>query len=109
MIGIVFQYGKEVVEVRVNGNDVLFRTQQFGGALAPLDAIRLDKKGVLKEFPDLKDNKEWRKEAIKRFKDKMKNYKTEKERVQYIIKDLSKFGYEPVALQQKGHRVKKIK
>ena len=54
MIGVIFQFGSEIVEVRVKDNNVFFRTsnsQQFGD----IDGLKLDKVGVFKEHPDLKD------------------------------------------------------
>lgn len=109
MIGTIFQFGAEVVEVRVHKFNCLFRTQsQFGGAFAPIDALRLDKVGVIKEFPDLKDNDEWRKIAIERFKEKLKGYETENERMNYVIEDLKKYGYKPLYKQREGHRPEKI-
>ncbi len=109
MIGVIFEYGSEKVEVRIEGENCYFRTGQFGGALVPIDSIKIDKAGSIKENPDLKDRKDWKKETIKRFKDKLKNYKTEMERVKYVIEDLSKVGYKPLYIQRKGYRVQKIR
>lgn len=108
--GIVFQFGNEVIEIRIDGLNLFFRTNQFGGALVPFKEqyIKLSKSGVLKEFPDLKENENWKGEAIKRFKERLKEYKTEEERVNYIIDDLSKFGYVAIAKQRLGHRVIKL-
>ena len=109
MIGAIFEFGGEYVEVRVDGFNCLFRTNQFGGALAPIDALQLDKSGVIKEFPDLKNKKEWKEEAIKRFKEKIKKMSNEDKRIKYIIEDLRKFGYKPMYYQKQGHRPKRIK
>lgn len=104
MIGIIFQFGGEPVEVRVEGTNVLFRTGQFGGAFAPIDGLKLDYNGVCREFPDLELKSDWREEAIKRFKDKMKGMNTEEDRINYIKDDLKKFGYIPLFYQKQGHR-----
>ncbi len=107
MIGVIFQFGTDVVEVRVKDNNVFFRnsnSQQFGD----IDGIKLDKSGVLKEHPDLKDKDDWKQQARKRFKEKIKKMETEKEQVKYIIKDLSKFGYKPMYMQKQGFRPIKI-
>ena len=109
MIGVIFSYINEIVEVRIDGSNCLFRTQQFGGALCPLDNLRIDKHGALKEFPDLKDNPDWKKITIQRFKDKMKTMNTETERMNYLIQDLKKYGYVPIRFQRAGHRPIKIK
>jgi len=108
MIGVVFQFMGEVVEVRITNSNCIFRTSQFGGQFAPIEGLRLDKKGVIREFPDLIDKENWREEAIKRFKDKMKSYSTEDEQANYVINDLKKYGYMPQYLQKSGYRPKRI-
>lgn len=109
MIGIIFQFGTEIVEVRVERNTCLFRTSQFGGAFATIENLKLNRVGVIKEFPDLKENENWREEGIKRFKEKLSNMKTENERANYVIDDLKKFGYVPLYKQRQGFRPEKIK
>lgn len=109
MIGVIFEYGSEKVEVRIDSTNCYFRTNQFGGALAPIDSIKIDKAGSIKEHPDLKDRTDWREETIKRFKDKLKKLKTENERMKYVIDDLSKIGYKPIYIQKSGCRPQKIK
>lgn len=109
MIGVIFEYGSEYVEVRVDKTNCYFRTGQFGGALAPIDLIKIDKAGSIKEHPDLKDREDWRQETINRFKEKLKNYNTEMERVKYVINDLSKIGYKPIYINRDGYRPQKIK
>ena len=108
MIGVIFSFINETVEVRIDNSNCLFRTQQFGGALTPIENLRIDKNGALKEFPDLKDNPEWKQITIERFKEKMKGLKTEQERVNYVINDLKKYGYVPLYIQRAGHRPVKI-
>ena len=98
---------KRQVEVRIENTNVLFRTSQSGG-FAPINSLQLSKQGVIKEFPDLKKNPNWREEAIKRFKLKIKSKTTEKKRMDYIIKDLHKFGYKPLYTQRAGHRPIKL-
>ncbi|MFP4457157.1 MAG: hypothetical protein ACLFPS_05800 [Clostridia bacterium] len=95
------------MEVRIKDSTCFFRSStsmQF----ATIDGLKLDKAGVIKEFPDLKENKEWRKIAIKRFKTKMKGLKTEKEQAEYVLKDLTKFGWQPISMQKQGHRPIKL-
>lgn len=107
MIGILFSFGTEIVEVRIDCFNVFFRTSQFQ-RFADIDGIKLDKQGVIKEFPDLKDNDDWQKEGRKKFKEKIKQMKNEKEISRYVISDLQKFGYKPLHLQVKGHRPIKL-
>lgn len=85
MIGVIFDFIGEIVEVRVNNTNVLFRSaKQLGGAFATIDGLKLDRKGVEKEHPDLKDRDDWKEETIKRFKQKIQNMKTEKERINIL-------------------------
>ena len=106
-IGIVFKLGSDIIEVRVQDFNVYFRTPGLG-QFADIEGLKLNKVGVIKEFPDLKDNKEWKKEAIKRFKEKIKSMETEMERVKYVIDDLKKYGYVPMYFQRAGHRPTKL-
>ena len=107
MIGILFQFAGETIEVRIDGSNVFFRTSQFQ-QFGDIDGMRMDKAGVIKEFPDLKDNKDWQNIARQRFKDKMKQIDTEMGRARYIISDLTKFGYKPLFMQKKGFRPIKL-
>jgi hypothetical protein len=108
MIGIIFRFGTEIIEVRIDGVNCLFRTGTQGNLFVPINNLRLDKTGVIKEFPDLKDRDDWRSEAINRFKEKLKSLNTEDERVNYVVNDLKKFGYVPMYKQKAGHRVTKF-
>jgi len=108
MIGVIFELGSEIIEVRISGTQCLFKTGQFGGGFAPIEGLKLSKHGVVKEFKDLENRDDWKEEAIKRFKEKLKGMSTEMERTNYVIKDLSKFGYVPRYLQRAGHRIKKL-
>jgi len=108
MIGIIFQFASETIEVRIIGKQCLFRTGSFGGAFASLENLKLSRIGAIKEFPDLKDKENWKEEVIKRFNKKLADMKTEKERAEYVIEDLKKYGYVPLYLQEKGFRIKKL-
>jgi len=107
MIGVIFNFGTEIVEVRVAGDKAFFRTNPLGG-YATIDGLKLSKGGVVKEFPDLKGRKDWRIVSINRFKKKLKSLKNEEERVDYIIEDLEKHGYKAKAIQKTGFRPKRI-
>jgi|TARA_R100000750_G_C2338747_1_gene93252 hypothetical protein len=106
MIGAIFQFGGDHVEVIVNGNSIYFR--EAGGAQSTIDGLKLSKAGVEKEFPDLKNDLNWRKKAIQRFKDNVRAFKTEKESMDYIIDDLKKYGYQAKFIQMSGFRPQKI-
>jgi len=107
MIGIIFEYINEKVEVRIKDNNCYFRTSQFM-QFVPIEGLRIDKKGAIKEHPDLKDDKDWREKTIQRFKDKINKMNNEKEIAKYIMNDLSKYGYKPLYLQESGFRPKKL-
>ena len=109
MIGLIFQLGPEIVEVRVDNNNIQFRNNDSNGMFTTIEGLKLNKVGVIKEFPDLKDNEDWQNIARERFKEKIKSMKTEMERANYIIADLQKYGYVPKYRQRKGFRVEKIK
>jgi len=108
MIGIIFELANELTEVRVNGNEVLFKNNLFDG-FVPIDNLGISKEGVIKEFPDLEDKENWKEEAINRFKEKIKSMSSEIEAINYIREDLQKYGYKPIAIQREGFRVQKIK
>lgn len=109
MIGVVLAFGSEVIEVRVEGNSVYFRNAAGSGTFATINGLKLDKLGVLREFPELKDNSEWQNIARERFKERIKSYNTEMEKVNYVMEDLKKYGYVPMYIQRQGHRTRKIK
>jgi hypothetical protein len=107
MIGVIFSYGTETVEVRIEGSSVFFRTSQ-SHQFSDIGGIKLSKTGVEKEFPDLKDNKDWQEIARNRFKDKMKKMNSEDERADYLVNDLIKYGYKPKYMQKSGFRPVKL-
>lgn len=104
MIEIIFYYGSEVILVRVNGNKIEFGNSAYGNKLATIEGINLDKNGVVKEFPDLKDRNDWRSEAIRRFKEHISKFNSEDEKADYIIRELSTKGYIPKYKQKAGFR-----
>ena len=109
MIGLIFQLGPEIVEVRVDNNNILFRNNAPNGMFTTIEGLKLSKVGVIREFPDLKDNNDWQNIARGRFKEKIKNMNTEMEKANYIIEDLKKYGYKPMYRQRQGFRPEKLK
>ncbi len=108
MITLLFGFGNEKVLISVNGTEIYFSSTAFGVQKAPIEGLSLSKLGVIKEFPDLEGDDEWRKKAIERFKEKISKRKTEKARVDYIVEDLAKFGYVLEQTQKEGFRPKKV-
>lgn len=108
MIKLTLRLGGENQEVIIRGNELLF-FDVSSGMMTSIEGLRLSKSGVLKEFPDLKDSEEWKKIVIERLKTKMKNYKTEVEKMNYVKDELVKQGYEPLFYQRGGFRPQKLK
>jgi len=107
MIEMFFQFGGEYILIKVDGNNVLFGNTAYGAQLATIDGIRLSYDGVIKEFPDLQDSPIWKEEAIIRFKNEIRNIKTEKLKAKFIADDLSKHGYVLKRMRQNGFREEK--
>lgn len=108
MIDLIFYFGTEIIFVRIQGKNVTFANSGYGMKMAPIDGLKLSYTGVVKEFPDLKDNENWKEEGIKRFKKHLSTFETEDEISQYIIKDLKSHGYVPKFMQKAGFRRKKV-
>lgn len=108
MIGIIFQFGGEVVETKISGTNILFRTSTYGSQFVPFESLYLSKEGVVKEFPDLEGDAQWRTKAIERFKEKLKGLHSENKIADYLIEDLRKVGYIPKYKQRQGFRVEEL-
>ena len=107
MIKGTFRLGGENQEVIVRGNELLF-FDISSGMMTTIEGLRLSKSGSIKEFPDLKDDDEWKKKTIQRLKENMKKYETEMEKMNYVKDELIKQGYEPLFYQRAGFRPKKF-
>jgi hypothetical protein len=105
MIDVILNFGSDIVMVRIFGHSVTFGSANNGNPMmADISGLKLNKAGVVKEFPDLKDNPNWRVEAIARFKDKIKSLDDEDSIYKYIITELSRFGYKPMKKLRQGFR-----
>lgn len=104
MIGVIFQSGGEIIETRIEGNNILFRSSSYGAGFAPIEKLNISKEGAIKEFPDLENDPLWRIKAIQRFKNEIKKLKTEDSIANYLIDDLKKYGYIPKYKQKQGYR-----
>lgn len=109
MIELMFTFGSEYILVVIKGHQVTFGNTSFGAQMASIDGLKLDKSGVIREFPDLANNNNWREEAVKRFKEKIMALDSEEAISIYIIEDLKKYGYKPYYKQIAGHRKERIK
>ena len=108
MIKGTFKLATDVIEVVVKETDLLFydiNTQTF----TTLEGLKFDLVGTIKEHPDLKDNPDWKKIALERLKEHVKTIKTEKEKMGYVKKELTKHGYEALYFQIAGFRPQKFR
>lgn len=108
MIQVLFELGGTRVGVEIEGESVIFFDYQ-SLLKSPLEGLKLSYEGTIKEFPDLKDNPEWRSIATQRFKDHVKSLENEDKRCEYVISELKKIGYKPLYKHKKGFRIEKIK
>lgn len=103
---ILFKFGGDLIETVWSEQGLMFYDPSSNMWTSP-EGLRITKTGVIKEFPDLENDDEWKKKALQRLKDHIKSLKTEDEIQNYIINELIKYGYEPMCIQKAGHRPKK--
>jgi hypothetical protein len=103
-----FRLGGEEQSICIDGSNVFF-IDVATGETTTIEGLQLNKLGVFKEFPELKGNPDWRKIAIKRFKEKVKEYKTEMDRINYCKEELTKHGYTALFYQRAGFRPQKFR
>lgn len=108
MILAVFKLGGEHIESVVDKGNLFFRDLS-SGTMTTIEGIKINKSGVLKEFPDLENNEEWKKIALERLKAHLKKLNTESKKIDYIRFELEKHGYEPLYKQRAGFRPEKFK
>ena len=110
MIQILFKFLDDMEIVVIDGKNVMFGNTTFGAKLATIDGLKLDYAGVIREFPDLELNPEWREISIERFKEKINKMKTEREIASYLIDELQMVGHKPLKIQLgSGYRWRKVK
>jgi len=102
MIQACFHLAGDQIIVEVSGTNVMFL--KSGEGLSPIDGLKLSYEGVIKQFPDLKDKDDWRKIAISRFKEHIKDLPSETTRIKYIIEDLIQHNYVCKYIQRQGNR-----
>jgi len=108
MIRGVFSFAGEMQEVIVRGNELLF-FDIGSGMMTSIEGLNLKKSGCIKEFPDLEGDDDWKKKTIERFKEKLKEYKTEMKKMNYVKDELIKVGYKPEYWQRAGFRLQHFK
>jgi GTP1/Obg family GTP-binding protein len=102
-----FQLGQDLIQVVVRGNELMFYDISTG-TITTIEGLKLDFSGVIKEFPDLKDEDEWRKKAIERLKTHMKKFDKEMDKLNYVKNELVKFGWKALYFQKAGFRPMKF-
>ena len=103
MIRLYFRNRAGITIIKVVGTDIYFSNEVYGfNADIPIDNMRLFISGIIKEFPDLANvpPEEARKEAIKRFKNHLKELGSEEEIEKYLINE----GKNEGAILQKVER-----
>lgn len=103
-----FSLGSERIIIRIIQDNILFVDLKTN-MMSPIEGLKLNKEGVIKEHPDLKDDVEWKQKAIQRFVNRIKGFNTEMERMDFMIKEMREMGYTPLLLQRDGFRPTKIK
>ena len=106
-IQCTFKQGARIVALRIIQDNVLFIDLQTN-KVAPIEGLRFDKRGVIIEYPDLKDNPDWKQISIQRFVDKLKQLPTEEQKSKWLISEMKKMGATPLYKQKSGFRTQKI-
>lgn len=102
-----FQFGQDIIECVIDGNNLMFMDVSTGMITTP-EGLRISRDGVNKEFPDLKNDDDWKKKTIERLKEHIKKFDTNDKKLNYIKKELTKYGYTPLFKQRAGFRPNKF-
>ena len=111
MILIGFSLNNQVGTIRISGCKIeygkLFGNQMY---FMPMDQLKFDYNGIIREFPDLKDKpeQEARTIASQRLKEHIAKMSGEEEVSRYIIEEIKKFGGIPQLKQKVGFRPEKL-
>jgi hypothetical protein len=108
----IFQKGTEVTVIRINGHNITFN-QVVGNTpmFTTIEGLKLNPATIVEQFPDLKGEPigKIKSEGVKRFKDKVKTFKTEEEIQKYLQEDLRKHGFILKMIHRKGWRPEIVK
>ena len=113
MTDLIFLFEKtgEVVIISIGVGYITRFAQVINGIpiYSTLEGLKFSVAGIVKEFPDLKDNKIGyiKREGLRRFKEHLKTMKTEKDTVRYLRDDMKKHGYKLISVHRKGFRSQK--
>ena len=106
-IQMTLQYEGDNLAIIVEGNN--FMVMDDSGTVTTIEGLKLDYNGVMKEHPDLVDDPDWNKKAKERFKEYLKKFKTEMDKIKYSKDELTKWGYKALFYQKAGFRPSKFK
>ena len=99
--------GVDVVEAVIDGNNLMFMDVSSGLITSP-EGLKIDRNGVNRQFPDLKDDDDWKKKAIERLKEHIKSFDTEDKKLNYVKNELVSYGYDALFKQRAGFRPQKF-
>lgn len=109
MIELLFKHNISFILVRIKGHNIEFANTTYGAKVATFEGLALDYSGVIKEFPDLENDPQWRTKTIERFKTKINSMSSEDDIAFYIVDDLTKFGYKLLSKTKDGFRPVRIR
>ena len=104
---LYFKIAGEIVIVKIQGHNVTFADVNTNfNQFYPIEAIKLNVQGCLKENPDLEglSNEEIRLASISRFRDHIKKLNNENSIKDYIVTEMGKIGYSLIKIQREGFR-----
>jgi hypothetical protein len=107
MIQATFKFTGENHAVIIDGNNIMFADDS--GQVSTIEGIKLVKSGVVKEFPELENDPEWRRKVIERFKEKIRTMNSEIEKINYIKDEFVKFGHTALYYKRAGSRPMRFK
>ena len=109
---LTFIKGTEITVIRINGRHLYFNQMVRGvPMMSTIEGLKLNPATIVKEFPDLegKPLNEIRREAIRRFKERIEKMNSEAEIMDYLRMDLEKHGYKLIMMQRQGFRPVRVR
>lgn len=78
---------------------------------SPLEGLKFSLAGIIKKFPDLEGvpPKQAKREAVRRLREHLAGLGSQQDCIDYIVKDLARYGYKFILVQRPGHRPRRVK
>ena len=108
VFGILFEHFGSIIEIRYSGNDLITRSSEYGSNFNYI-YTSFEHEKVIRQFPELEYDQEWRTKAYKKLVDIINTYKTDDDKIKYIIKELKPHGFVAKYVMKKGFRPKAVK